>query len=1032
MDEQKVPFNQRKKLAQSFKNLIKKSMDTIESAKAVKFGTQEKDEQHSLFVHQEDYKLNLLNKKENLFELRSEGKFLQNCLNDIVNKNIMSSEKGLDFDDLEDKIMNANFSDFRQNYFQKELSVANSPIKQIPRKIYKSEFPKYSDTTLNFKDIVNSNRKVSLLDIIATPLRKAKLYRNTTTNLNKKYSPKISLKRTCSPQSFKLDAGVPPQRSSSRKTNVNDSVKVDITRMEEIDTELKCIDSQDRGLLKTRRAPVYYSKRDKFRILQKKHLIYDSRSEDEVEWNDSTKILIHPDSRFKEVWDIVIFLVTLYNIVYVPYTMAFVENPPPTQLILDILSDVIYILDFVFQFLIPVKVKHAQSKEDKFLMNKSEIALHYLLSWLVLDFISSMPVNSAINIVQLLDDSDSYFYSPTLSKLASIAKFSRIYRIMKLIKLLKLIKIFNNHDKSTFHDRIDIIDQYNISVTMKRLLFFILYFLVLNHMLACIFVFIGSLNYPSWISNSGLIDSPSGDLYIASLYFNLVTIFTIGYGDITSISIGEKIYNIILLLLGIFTYTYAVSSISYIIERSDERTIIYNKNMDYLENVKMKYKIPNNLYGRILRFLKYDYLVNKTDSYILIDDLPMILKNALINTMHKDMLSSFIFFKFTKNADFNVRVVAALRPLKAVRSDILINEGDHIEELIFVKRGILTIEKFYKGHIIKVLEIRRNEHFGEVEMLLNIRCSFTVKVRSKVCELFLIKKTDLIDIGTEYQETFEIITQRSSYNMLQMTALVHQLQTKIDVKEMIKIERKRRKSKLTRKSFKNNDSDESLNEEEHENQEMIDNELEKLIFDLNKKNSGEHHSDNQGNIDKKINQLVSNSNQMKSSLGTGSVSVMQYRRQSHINSTPKLLSASFAERQSIKSTDKAIKKRNSHKPMPTVSLNTKNSMTEKKSPALNINSNNSMKPTIGYKVISSPSLHPDIIDRQSKRKDFRKASVLLKCEINKNLNDSSLNLKNPKSFYSKFIQKSKEQREQNENERANKKLDNLMKLFNHE
>ena len=64
-----------------------------------------------------------------------------------------------------------------------------------------------------------------------------------------------------------------------------------------------------------------------------------------------------------------------------------------------------------------------------------------------------------------------------------------------------------------------------------------------------------------------------------------------------------------------------------------------------------------------------------------------------------------------------------------------------------MKSSIKTENKENKNmHYLKILEIRRNEHFGETLMFLNERSFLTAKVKSKKAELFFLKKEEVIKI----------------------------------------------------------------------------------------------------------------------------------------------------------------------------------------------------------------------------------------------------------------------------------------------
>ncbi len=60
--------------------------------------------------------------------------------------------------------------------------------------------------------------------------------------------------------------------------------------------------------------------------------------------------------------------------------------------------------------------------------------------------------------------------------------------------------------------------------------------------------------------------------------------------------------------------------------------------------------------------------------------------------MFQDVIKSFVFFKNLDNLDFINRVLLTLKRMRAPKNEILVKEGDMIEETIFVKNGILSLE----------------------------------------------------------------------------------------------------------------------------------------------------------------------------------------------------------------------------------------------------------------------------------------------------------------------------------------------------
>ncbi len=53
-------------------------------------------------------------------------------------------------------------------------------------------------------------------------------------------------------------------------------------------------------------------------------------------------------------------------------------------------------------------------------------------------------------------------------------------------------------------------------------------------------------------------------------------------------------------------------------------------------------------------------------------------------------------------------------------------------------------------YFLKILEIRKNEHFDDILMFLNKRSPLSIKTKTKFYELFYLNKTDTVEISSAY------------------------------------------------------------------------------------------------------------------------------------------------------------------------------------------------------------------------------------------------------------------------------------------
>ena len=282
--------------------------------------------------------------------------------------------------------------------------------------------------------------------------------------------------------------------------------------------------------------------------------------------------------------------------------------------------------------------------------------------------------------------------------------------------------------------------------------------------------------------------------------------------------------------------------------------------------------MKKSIYQEVLRTLKNEQIYERKDKHLLFDCLPYSLKNEMIMEMYKKIIQNFIFFKEIDNSDFIIKVATSLKPLIAIKGDILIQEGDFVKEIFFVKAGVIglnicinldhlenSIKKFFgKNEIgrfdvtylksgfmnnrnttkitdiktldtflnnksedldsnsesennceniedIRILEIRKNEHFGDALMFLNERSPLIAKVRTRSTELLILRKMEAIEIYSVYPNIWKRINKKSLYNMEQIYLKIKRIIIEISKRYNIKIYKsficKKREKKLL-KGFK--------------------------------------------------------------------------------------------------------------------------------------------------------------------------------------------------------------------------------------
>ena len=103
--------------------------------------------------------------------------------------------------------------------------------------------------------------------------------------------------------------------------------------------------------------------------------------------------------------------------------------------------------------------------------------------------------------------------------------------ILLMIKVFKMYKLLNNDNTKSkitaIFSKCEILDNNKSTIIIVFLTICCL------NMTTCLYIFIGKNNFPNWILKLDLQDESYINIYLASLYFSIMTTTTVGYGDIT-------------------------------------------------------------------------------------------------------------------------------------------------------------------------------------------------------------------------------------------------------------------------------------------------------------------------------------------------------------------------------------------------------------------------------------------------------------------------------------------------------------------
>uniref|UniRef100_A0A3P9J4X3 Hyperpolarization activated cyclic nucleotide-gated potassium channel 3 n=1 Tax=Oryzias latipes TaxID=8090 RepID=A0A3P9J4X3_ORYLA len=155
--------------------------------------------------------------------------------------------------------------------------------------------------------------------------------------------------------------------------------------------------------------------------------------------------IIHPYSDFRFYWDIVMLLLMMSNLVILPWGITFFEDQNTLPwIVFNVLSDTLFLMDLIFNFRTGILVE-----DSHVILDPKEIRMHYIQTWFLVDFISSIPVDYIFLVVDLEgrhESSDVYRTARALR----IVRFTKILSLLRLLRLSRLIRYIHQWEEVLF------------------------------------------------------------------------------------------------------------------------------------------------------------------------------------------------------------------------------------------------------------------------------------------------------------------------------------------------------------------------------------------------------------------------------------------------------------------------------------------------------------------------------------------------------------------------------------------------------
>jgi hypothetical protein len=266
-----------------------------------------------------------------------------------------------------------------------------------------------------------------------------------------------------------------------------------------------------------------------------------------------------------------------------------------------------------------------------------------------------------------------------------------------LIRLVKLLRV-----AEAMHDwRYRAIER----AALLRLVFFIYWLGLIAHWIAC-----------GWIALDDAVRTPDAwTTYLDGIYWTITTLSTVGYGDITPVTAGQRVFTIGVMVLGLGVYGFIIGNVATIVFNLDPARALHRQRIEQLSTFMANHDIPTDLRDRTVEYYRYRWRnrLDHDESEVLRWLSPP-LRAEVAAHLNRDLIRHVPMFRDASDA-FLQDVTLELKLEVLMPGDVAVRAGDRARAMYFVSRGALEVVSADTGERLRTLT--EGDFFGEIALV---------------------------------------------------------------------------------------------------------------------------------------------------------------------------------------------------------------------------------------------------------------------------------------------------------------------------
>ncbi|KAI3728272.1 hypothetical protein L6452_16905 [Arctium lappa] len=414
------------------------------------------------------------------------------------------------------------------------------------------------------------------------------------------------------------------------------------------------------------------------------------------------KYAIAPYDRRYRWWQAFLVVLVIYSAWSSPFELAFTKVATGSLMFLDLVVDLFFAIDIVLTFFVAYLDKSTYLLID----DRSKIATRYVTHMMFpMDVASTLPFQSIYRLFT------GNFHGGQVFGFLNLLRLWRLRRVSRL---------FSRLEKDT-----------RFSYFWTRYIKLICVTLFAVHSAGCFYYWIATHHRPmeeTWIGSiiQGFEDKSIWLGYTYSLYWSIVTLTTVGYGDLHAVNPGEKVFNIFYMLFNIGLTSYLIGNMTNLIVHSAVRTFIVRDSINEILRYASKNRLPEGLKEQMLAHMQLKFKTAELQQEEVLEDLPKAIRSSIAQHLFRKTVDRTYLFRGISE-DLSSQLVTDLKAEYFPPKVEVILQNEIPTDFYIIVSGAMEMLTHRNGMEHFLTKLGPMDMFGEIGVLFNIPQPFTVR-----------------------------------------------------------------------------------------------------------------------------------------------------------------------------------------------------------------------------------------------------------------------------------------------------------------